>query len=173
LVPELSFSEVGQILNLLQAVEGSDIELEWGDLTIHVRRGDAEQPAQPVAAAPATATASLPADAAASTVLPSPDETGRPAVETSPPDPVDEIQSHWVAVTAPMAGTFYRASAADRPPYVEVGDTVSPGDTVALIEVMKLFTELKSDVSGEVVRIDGADSTLVEFGQPLIWIAPA
>jgi acetyl-CoA carboxylase biotin carboxyl carrier protein len=172
-VPELSFSEVGEILHLLQAVEGSSVELEWGDLTIHVRRGVAEQPSQSMATSQVAAPASVPAAAATAAVPDSTVVTGGPAVDTSPPDPADQIPSHWIAVTAPMAGTFYRASAADGPPYVEVGDTVSPGDTVALIEVMKLFTELQSDVSGEIVRIEGAESALVEFGEPLVWISPA
>lgn len=172
-MPELSFSEVGEILHLLQAVEASSVELEWGDLTIQVRRDDAAHSAPPVAESPPGATASVLVDGAMTGASGTTAASARPPVEASLPDSVDEIPSHWIAVNAPMAGTFYRAPAADRPPYVEVGDTVSPGDTVALIEVMKLFTELKSDISGEVVKIDGAESTLVEFGQPLIWIAPA
>jgi acetyl-CoA carboxylase biotin carboxyl carrier protein len=171
-VPELSFSEVGEILHLLQGVEGSNIELEWGDLTIQVRRGDAEERSALVTAPQEPADVSVPGDVAtyaASTA----GVADRTATETTQTEAVEEIPSHWIAVSAPMAGTFYRASAADRPPYVEIGDLVSPGDTVALIEVMKLFTELKAEAGGKVARIDAADGTLIEFGQPLIWIEPA
>jgi biotin carboxyl carrier protein len=72
-----------------------------------------------------------------------------------------------------MAGTFYRAPTPDDPPFVEVGDTVTEGDTVALIEVMKLFTELKAEVAGKVAQVDVPDSKLVDFGRALVWIEPA
>ena len=96
-----------------------------------------------------------------------------PAEHTTPDTAGTDIPAHWVAVSAPMAGTFYRSPKPDEPPYVEVGDLVSAGDTVALVEVMKLFTELKADASGKVARIEAADCSMVEFGQALIWIEPA
>jgi acetyl-CoA carboxylase biotin carboxyl carrier protein len=183
-VPELSFAEVGEILLMVQCIEGADVEVEWGDLRIQVHRGG-DVGSQPKRAAaqdtdievvagattgqgagePGAATGETPVGAPAD--APSHDGV---AVRVSAHD---DIPEHWVAVTAPLAGTVYRAPRPDEPPYVEVGDPVSPGDTVALVEVMKLFTELKSEVSGKVARIDAEDSSLVEFGQSLIWIEPA
>lgn len=75
-------------------------------------------------------------------------------------------------MAAPMTGTFYRSPAPGDPPFVQPGDEVKAGQTVALIEVMKLFSELKAEVDGTVARIDAQDRCLVEYGQPLMWIEP-
>jgi acetyl-CoA carboxylase biotin carboxyl carrier protein len=72
-----------------------------------------------------------------------------------------------------MVGTFYRAPSPGEPPFVEVGDAVRPGQTVGVLEVMKLFTELTSEVEGKVARVAAEDATLVESGQALVWIEPA
>jgi acetyl-CoA carboxylase biotin carboxyl carrier protein len=184
-VSELSFAEVGEILQLVQSIDGADVHVEWGDLRIHVQRGfDGSRP-QP-AAPPAIAEAATSTTEAAQ----QPDPATAPPVPTAPTTPTvpqptrptptpstgteaQDVPEHWVAVTAPLAGTVYRAPRPDAPPFVEVGDTVAPEDTVALVEVMKLFTELKAEVSGKVARIEAEDSSLVEFGQNLIWIEPA
>lgn len=181
-MPELSFGEVGEILQLLQAVDGTEIDLEWGDLRIQVRRGGE---ASPVVSVSGTAQAGMAGTQSGSGATPWPAAepvVSPPAVSAEPARTVpteagshstSEIPAHWVAVTAPMAGTFYRSPTPNDPPFAEVGDTVSEGQTVALIEVMKLFTELKSEVSGKVTRADVPDSTLVEYGQAVVWIEPA
>jgi len=96
-----------------------------------------------------------------------------PAVAEKPeraPEP--KIGLDVVAVRAPMLGTFYRAPAPGEPPYVEVGDIVEEGDTVGLIDVMKLFTQITAPVSGRVVEIPAENGALVEYGQPLVLIEP-
>jgi acetyl-CoA carboxylase biotin carboxyl carrier protein len=177
-VSELSFAEVGEILQLVQSIDGADVHVEWGDLRIHVQRGvDGNRP-QPAAAAaiadtatPTTEDAQQPEPATAQTA-PTPTQPTSTSTPSTTTDAQD-VPEHWVAVTAPLAGTVYRAPRPDASPFVEVGDTVAPEDTVALVEVMKLFTELKAEVSGKVARIEAEDSSLVEFGQNLIWIEPA
>jgi len=171
----LSFSEVGEILSLLQSIEDADVDLEWGDLRIQVRRASSAAPSvtEPASLArrqhPATSDETASGVDVATTEHTAQDDAVPPV--SSPSE--SAIPDHWVAVTAPMAGTFYRSPNPDESPFVEVGDTVSPGQTVALIEVMKLFTELKTDVPGKVARIDASDGELVEFGQCLVWIEPA
>ena len=179
---ELSFGEVGEILQLVQAIEGSEIDLEWGDLKIQVRRGgsisaaretrmenvegnyanlpDAPELHAQQTAAPRTSEQSTSAEAG---------QAGQQQSEAGH----ERTPDHWVAVKAPMAGTFYWAPTPDDPPFAGVGETVAVGDTVALIEVMKLFTELKTETAGKVARIDVPDNSLVEFGQVLVWIEPA
>lgn len=76
------------------------------------------------------------------------------------------------AVKAPMSGTFYRAPAPGAPPFVEVGTRVSPGDTVCIIEVMKLFNTIVAAVGGTVVELPVANEQAVTTGQPVIWIRP-
>ena len=174
---ELSFGEVGEILQLVKAIEGSEIDLQWGDLRIQVRRGAASSPREGELNRQEATNAGGGGDLY---VQPTSSPASAPSATTTTLNASEEVvggagatPSHWVAVSAPMAGTLYRVPSPDEPPFVEVGDPVSDGDTVAIIEVMKLFTELKAAVSGKVVRIDVPDSTLVEFGQALVWIEPA
>jgi acetyl-CoA carboxylase biotin carboxyl carrier protein len=79
---------------------------------------------------------------------------------------------HLVPVIAPMVGTFYRAANPDAPPFVNEGDLIDPGQTVCVIEAMKLFNEIQSDVGGRIVRVLAENATPVEYGQPLFLIDP-
>jgi acetyl-CoA carboxylase biotin carboxyl carrier protein len=93
-------------------------------------------------------------------------QEGPPSSETSPGD------SGLIEITSPMVGTFYRAPAPDASSYVEVGATVSPGDTLCIIEAMKLMNELECEVSGVIREICVESSTPVEYGQVLFRISP-
>ena len=172
---ELSFGEVGEILHLLQEVECSEIDLEWEEPKIQVRKHGASPAAGVAQESPAE-----PSSMDGGTSRERPEELTSAALAA----PVDfasdqqsevdgEVPSGWVAISAPMAGTFYKSPSPDEPQFAEVGATVNAGDTVALIEVMKLFTELKAETAGKVARIDVPDGGLVEFGQSLVWIEPA
>ena len=77
-----------------------------------------------------------------------------------------------ITIKSPIIGTFYRKSAPDKPPFVEVGDTIKEGDVLCVIEAMKLFNEIESDVSGKIVKILVDDASPVEFDQPLFVIEP-
>ena len=72
-----------------------------------------------------------------------------------------------------MIGTFYRSSSPDKPPFVEVGDSVKEGDAICIVEAMKLFNEIESDVSGKIVKVLVDDATPVEFDQPLFLVDPS
>lgn len=170
----LSFGEVGEILRLLQEVDCAEIDLEWGDLRIQVRKTGASPQVVTAQEAPAPPTSMDEEPARRSVSTPAPPKS-RVSQEAAPaaPDSEDEVPPSWSAISAPMVGTFYRSPSPGEPPFVEVGAPVEAGDTVALIEVMKLFTELKAEVAGKVARNDVADGSLVEFGQPLVWIVPA
>jgi acetyl-CoA carboxylase biotin carboxyl carrier protein len=174
-MPDLTFAEVGQILRLLESIDASEVDLEWGDLRLRVRHGD-PMGSNGVCAESRTAVGvaqASPEPAASSTTA-----ELEAAVTAAPQtkagsDDAPGVPDHWVAIGAPMVGTFYRSPKPGEPSYVEAGDVVAAGDTVGLVEVMKLFTELKTEVAGKVARIDADDTALVEFGQPLIWIEPA
>ena len=81
--------------------------------------------------------------------------------------------SRYVTVTAPMIGTFYRKSSPDKPVFVNVGDVLTVGQTLCIIEAMKLFNEIECEVSGTVVKILADDMKPVEYGQPLFLVDPA
>ena len=105
-------------------------------------------------------------------------------VEKEAPPPVKEPESkveekkeekrpsNLVSIKAPLVGTFYRAPAPDAPPFVEVGDIVKPGQTVCIIEAMKVMNEIKSEVSGRIVEILVKNEEPVEYGQELFLIEP-
>ncbi|RMH23347.1 MAG: acetyl-CoA carboxylase biotin carboxyl carrier protein, partial [Gemmatimonadetes bacterium] len=78
-----------------------------------------------------------------------------------------------IDITSPMVGTFYRAPAPDAPPYVEVGSTVKPGDTLCILEAMKLMNELECEVSGTIAEICVENAAPVEYGQVLFRVSPA
>ena len=149
-----------QLHRLLEALGDSDIQefrLEGDDFRLEVRRNLPGQTV--VAAAPAA-----PVVAAAPSA---------PAEPTSPPPAAASTRSDLLDITAPMVGTFYRAPAPGEPAFVEVGNRVDVGQTVCILEAMKLMNELEAEVSGEVVEILVDNGTPVEFGQVLMRVKPA
>ena len=160
--------ELKEIQNLIKFVAksgASEVSLEMGEIkiTIKTEKDEAAAPmammpqAAPVAIAPAPV---APEPITAAAVAPA--ETAAPAAEAAG----DTIKS-------PIIGTFYRKSSPDKPNFVEVGDRVNEGDTLCVIEAMKLFNEIEAEMSGTIVKILVEDSTPVEFDQPLFVIDPA
>lgn len=111
---------------------------------------------QPIAAAPAPA-----APAAA------------PAQESAPAAKKEEENSNLITVKAQMIGTFYRSPGPDKDPFVEVGSVIKPGDKLCIIEAMKLFNEIESEVSGKIVKVLAEDQSPIEFDQPLFLVDPS
>lgn len=149
--------DIRKIRRLIELLEGSDvteIEITEGEESVRVSRGQA-QPAAPVPAAapmPQAPPPAAPAQAAAAEPE-APQETG-------------------VYQEAPMVGTFYRAPAPESDPYVREGDYVNVGDTLCVIEAMKLFNEIEAEHAGRIKRIMVENAQPVEFGEPLFLIDP-
>jgi acetyl-CoA carboxylase biotin carboxyl carrier protein len=160
----LNYDDIAEILKIIDGSSCDELIVETGDLKLVVRRNGAGAayapshgvalPARPESPAPASAPASKSAPAA-----PSP----------KPP----AIAPQQLEVTAPMVGTFYRASSPDAPPFVEVGSSVRKGQPLCLIEVMKLFTTIASEHDGRIVQIGAENAELVEYGRTLFVIEPA
>jgi len=85
----------------------------------------------------------------------------------------ESADSKLIVIKSPIIGTFYRKSAPDKPVFVEVGDTINTGDVLCVIEAMKLFNEIESEVSGKIVKVLVDDSSPVEFDQPLFLVDPS
>ncbi len=100
----------------------------------------------------------------------SPAETPPPKEQKSEGDKADKKE--YLEIRSPMVGTFYRAPAPDKPPYVKVGDKIQKGDVVCIIEAMKLFNEIESEVSGTIVKVLVEDATPVEYDQVLFLVEP-
>ncbi|QCU90739.1 acetyl-CoA carboxylase biotin carboxyl carrier protein [Thiomicrorhabdus sediminis] len=151
--------DIRSIRKLIEIVEQSDIaeiEIKEGEHNIRISRSKEQQvivsgaPA-PMAAAPAPVATAAPAPAAAEA----------PATST-------EVSGH--KVTSPMVGTFYSAPSPDAAPFVKVGDKVSEGDTLCIIEAMKIMNPIEADKSGTIKQILGNNGEPVEFGQALFVI---
>jgi acetyl-CoA carboxylase biotin carboxyl carrier protein len=95
-----------------------------------------------------------------------------PSPEPTPAPPQEPPKKNTVYIRSPMVGTFYRAPAPDKPPYVQVGDIIQKGQVVCIIEAMKLFNEIQSEVSGKIVRILVENAQPVEYDQPLFEVEP-
>ena len=119
--------------------------------------------AMPQAVAPAPPVAAAPAESA-----PVAEKAPAPA---SAPAPANA--SNLIPLKSPMVGTFYRSASPEKPPFLKIGDMVDLGQTVCIIEAMKLFNEIESDVKGRVVKILVEDRTPVEYDQPLFMLEPA
>ena len=81
--------------------------------------------------------------------------------------------SKYITINASMIGTFYRSSSPENPPFANVGDKIKEGDTLCIIEAMKLFNEIEAEVSGTIIKVLVDDATPIEFDQPLFLIDPA
>lgn len=157
---------IDEITNLLNAVNDSgvnELKLEKDDFKITIRQGisgtaTVVQAAAPQAMAPAPAAPAQAAPAAAA-----------PAQSTTDAPPAAD---NSITVKSPMIGTFYRSSSPDKPPLVSVGDTIKEGDVLCIVEAMKLFNEIESEVSGTIVKVLVDDSSPVEYDQPLFLVEP-
>ena len=96
-----------------------------------------------------------------------------PAAESAAPSANDNEQNNYITVKSPMIGTFYRRPSPDKEAFVDVGDTTKVGDTICVIEAMKLFNEIESEVTGKIVKIFVDDNSPVEYDQPLFLVDPA
>lgn len=108
----------------------------------------------------------MPAQQAAPQAAPAP-------AAAAPAAPAPSESSKYIEIKSPMIGTFYRKAAPDKPPFMEVGQTVSAGQVVCVIEAMKLFNEIESEISGKIVKVLVDDNMPVEYDQPLFLVDPS
>ena len=159
----MKLSEIQDLIKFVSKSGVSEVELETKEIKIVIRTPKAHvntiQPAAP-AAAPVTA---------AQTIAPSP-APATPEVKT--PAPASSEDSKYVTIKSPMIGTFYRSPGADKEPFVNVGDDVNTGQPVCIIEAMKLFNEIESDIKGKIVKVLVNDASPVEYDQPLFLVEP-
>lgn len=150
------------IQNLIDFIAQSgldEVSIETNELKLNVKRygqtpvSSAQPVAQPVVQQSAPA-----APQAISTPAPAP----APKAETN----------NYLTIKSPMIGTFYRSTGPDSPSFVEIGDEVKPGKTVCIIEAMKLFNEIESEVAGRIVKVLVENATPVEYDQPLFLVEP-
>lgn len=178
---DLTHHDVLEILALLDAADVEHFELRTGDTVIVAGRGPAGASVGEPATALAPPAAPPPVAEQPYSEQPGPERSDLPTVSPAagtaasmlpPTAPADETTTEHVDVPAPVVGVFYRAPEPGAPPYAEVGGHVDAGDTLGLVEVMKMFTGVTAPVGGTVVEALAADGEFVEYGQALIRILP-
>ena len=159
--------DIKEIQNLIKFVAksgASEVKLEMDDIKITIKTGSDSETTilhqAPVAQMPQIA---APAQVAAAP------EASAPAS----PAASGQDDSKYITIKSPIIGTFYRKPSPDKPLFVEVGQTIAEGDVLCVIEAMKLFNEIESEVSGKIVKVLVDDSSPVEFDQPLFLVDPS
>ncbi len=160
----MDFKQIQELIKLVNKSNLSELTIEEKDFKVTIKQkeeiiqqtlisGQFQQ--APQAFAPAPAPAALPAAAA-------------PPAATKADD-----TSKYITIKSPMIGTFYRKPSPDKPLFVEVGSEVTPGKIVCIIEAMKLFNEIESEVKGKIVQVLVEDQSPVEYDQPLFLVDPS
>ena len=159
----MDLKEIQNLIKFVAKSGASEVKLEMEDIKITIKTGGEEGTTivqqMPIGAAPML-------QAAAPVAAPV-------AVEAAPVATASDDDSKYITVKSPIIGTMYRKPSPDKPMFVEVGQTIAEGDVLCIIEAMKLFNEIESEVSGKIVKILVDDSSPVEFDQPLFLVDPS
>ena len=159
----MDLKEIQNLIKFVAKSGASEVKLEMDDVKITIKTGSEETTIvqqMPMASAPVMQQA-MPVAA--------------PVAESAPsaPAPAASDDSKYVTIKSPIIGTFYRKPSPDKPVFVEVGTDVKEGDVLCVIEAMKLFNEIESEISGKIVKVLVDDSSPVEFDQPLFLVDPS
>lgn len=169
----MNFKELRELVAALNQTDIAELTLKNAEFELTLRKPSALQP-DVVVNSSATAPAMVPAPApVVAAAMPTPSASEPPPAATPAPAATPSVDPSLVEITSPMVGTFYRSPAPDEAAFVEVGDRIQSGQTVCIIEAMKLMNELEAEVSGEVVDILVENAEPIEFGQPLMRVRPS
>lgn len=163
----MNLNEIQDLIKFVAKSGVTEVEIEQKDfkITIKSEKQKSDSPIIVQAAAPV-----VPQMVAAPAAAPAPAAT--PAAESAPA-PAASDDSKYITVKSPMIGTFYRSSGPDKEPFVSVGQSINKGETVCIIEAMKLFNEIEAEFTGKIVKVLVDDASPVEYDQPLFLVDPA
>lgn len=161
----MDIKEIQSLIKFVAKSGASEVKLETDDIKITIRTGAAGSGHE------TTYVQQLPM-AQAPIAQASPSQAVVPANE-APAAASPEVNSKFITIKSPIIGTFYRKPSPDKPVFVEVGDSINKGDVLCVIEAMKLFNDIESEVSGKIVKVLVEDSSPVEFDQPLFLVDPS
>ena len=162
----MNFKQIQQLIKFVARTGVSEVNIENSNIKINIK-GNTKVDSPQVVQQPVISQVQ-PVQAVESVQLPS-DLTSAPNINSA--DPLNVV-TNLITIKSPIIGTFYRKPSPDKDNFVEVGDQISEGQTLCVIEAMKLFNEIESDVSGKIIKILVDDSSPVEFDQPLFLIEP-
>ncbi len=157
----MDIKEIQELIRFVAKSGVNEVELERDGFKLSIK-ANAPAPVAQVVAAPMPVQVAAPAPVAAA--APAPAAVAAPAASN---------ETNYLTITSPMIGTFYRTPGPDKDPFVNVGDLVEPGKVVCIVEAMKLFNEIESEVKGRIVKVLVDNASPVEYGQPLFLVDPA
>lgn len=173
----MTFKEIQELIRLLNKTNITEFKLKDGEFEVTIRTEEYTKaknlPAAVAAPAVPIAPAVIPQPVAIPVTVPATSAAApAPSEEKPKPAPAAENAGDYVQIKSPMVGTFYRSSSPEKPAYVQVGDVVQKGSVVCIIEAMKLFNEIESEISGKIVKVLVNDAQPVEYDQPLFLVDP-
>ena len=157
----MKIKEIQNLIKFVAKSGASEVKLEMEDVKITIKTNDGSQPVviQESPVVPQQVIQTQPVS---------------PEPSVLPPAQADVVEdSNYITIKSPIIGTFYRKPSPDKPNFVEIGDSISEGSVLCVIEAMKLFNDIESEVSGKIVKILVDDSSPVEFDQPLFLVDPS
>lgn len=168
----MEYKEIQDLIRLVKKNKITELEIEREDFKIVIKaekdkKGEQVSAIQQVVPQVQYAQPQMPVSQPIAHTQPS---TSAP--ENTTTEAVEQENPNLVEIKSPMIGTFYRSPGPDKSPFVSIGDSVSNGQTICMIEAMKLFNEIEAEVTGKIVKILVEDATPVEFDQPLFLVDP-
>ncbi|TMI92474.1 MAG: acetyl-CoA carboxylase biotin carboxyl carrier protein [Bacteroidetes bacterium] len=161
----MDFKQIQELIKMINKSNIGELTVEQKDIRITIKQKE-EQITHVVSAPVQSIQPQI------TQPLPAPQPPAAPAAEKAPLK-TESSAENYVTIKSPMIGTFYRRSGPDKPAFVEVGDEVTTGKVVCIIEAMKLFNEIESEVNGKIVKALVEDASPVEYDQPLFLVEPA
>ena len=161
----MDIKEIQSLIKFVAKSGASEVKLETEDIKITIRTG----PSGPGSETTYVQQIPMPSQQVAAPAQPAP----TPAAPAKEADKQESEDSKYITIKSPIIGTFYRKPSPDKPAFVEVGDTIAKGDVLCVIEAMKLFNDIESEVTGKIVKVLVEDSSPVEFDQPLFLVDPS
>tara|TARA_R110002012_G_scaffold322089_1_gene555059 strand:+ start:13900 stop:14379 length:480 start_codon:yes stop_codon:yes gene_type:complete len=159
----MDLKDIQNLIKFVAKSGASEVKLETEDVKITIKTGGEER------AETTTYVQQIPVGAPVGHAPAAP----APVVPAAPAPEVASEDSKYITIKSPIIGTLYRKPSPDKPVFIEVGQTIKEGDVLCIIEAMKLFNEIESEVSGKIVKILVDDSSPVEFDQPLFLVDPS
>ena len=167
----MDIKEIQELIKFVAKSGATEVNLEIDNVKISIK-----SPAKKGAVPETTIIQQIPVAQSPTAVMPAaaPAPAPAPVAEPTPANAAEsKDEDNYITVKSPMIGTFYRKPSPDKDTFVNVGDTVKPGDVICVIEAMKLFNEIESEISGKIVKVLVDDSTPVEYDQPLFLVDPS
>lgn len=164
----MEFKQIQELIKAINKSNISELSVEEGDFKITIKQAQTISETQFVAVQ-APMPQMLPQAAPQTAALPA----APPPVAQATPAAAPAANDKLITIKSPMIGTFYRSPSPDKPSFVNVGDDIKQGDVLCIVEAMKLFNEIESEVSGKIVKVLIDDASPVEYDQPLFLVEPA